>query len=207
MNKTMQARKQEAVQTAIFNAAIELFSRKGFNETTVDEIAEAAGVSQRSFFRYFPAKADVLGFGIPRNGAVLVSALAACPTGMSEIEVIRAVVLAGTEFSMKQPSTRQVIEITARNDYARQAHAAKIGELELRLSEAYAARFGESNRDRLRPRIMAKLTMLVHDLTISSWFMNEAVDCASALEIVLTRLSALIGSIAPQTPPTATRLS
>ncbi len=41
---------------ALASAALELFVAKGFEETTADEVAAAAGVSRRTFFRYFPTK-------------------------------------------------------------------------------------------------------------------------------------------------------
>ena len=45
---------------AIVDAARELFERHGFVETTVDQIAEAADVAPRTFFRYFPTKEMLL---------------------------------------------------------------------------------------------------------------------------------------------------
>src|ERR1022692_4783948 len=54
------ARKQQAVREIIWEAAIDLFEQKGYDETTVDEVAQAAGISQRSFFRYFATKGDLM---------------------------------------------------------------------------------------------------------------------------------------------------
>ncbi|MBU3995527.1 MAG: TetR family transcriptional regulator, partial [Actinobacteria bacterium] len=46
-------------QREISRAAIELFLERGFEETFVDDIAQAAGISRRTFFRYFPSKNDL----------------------------------------------------------------------------------------------------------------------------------------------------
>jgi len=54
------ARKKEEIRQRIANAAKELFLKHGFAATTVEDIAAAAEVSQRSFFDYFPAKEDVV---------------------------------------------------------------------------------------------------------------------------------------------------
>ena len=53
---SLQERKQEFARNAIWDSAIDLFFEKGFDETTVDEIAARAGTSRRSFFRHFESK-------------------------------------------------------------------------------------------------------------------------------------------------------
>jgi mycofactocin system transcriptional regulator len=47
-------------RAAMERLAFELFARKGFDETTVDEIATAAGIGRRTFFRYFASKNDLV---------------------------------------------------------------------------------------------------------------------------------------------------
>src|ERR1700710_1726778 len=53
----------ERIRNALLNAALNLFSTNGYDETTTDQIAESVGVSPRTFFRYFPTKESVLFFG------------------------------------------------------------------------------------------------------------------------------------------------
>ncbi|RVX38348.1 TetR family transcriptional regulator [Nonomuraea polychroma] len=53
-------RKKQATRQALIAAAVRLFEERGYEQTTVAEIAEAADVSTRTFFLHFPAKEDVL---------------------------------------------------------------------------------------------------------------------------------------------------
>jgi AcrR family transcriptional regulator len=73
----LRERKKLAAMEALRQAAFELFARQGFEQTSVDEIAERAEVSRASFFRYFNAKEDVLNFDDDRRREAFAAELAA----------------------------------------------------------------------------------------------------------------------------------
>jgi len=57
---TLQERKRRVTRDHIERVALQLFAQRGYEGTTIEDIAEAAGISGRTFFRYFPAKEDVV---------------------------------------------------------------------------------------------------------------------------------------------------
>lgn len=73
----------------LHDAAIELFVEQGFDRTTVAEIAERAGLTERTFFNHFPSKREVL-FGRTSEvqKQVVVRAIAACPGGLRPLEAV-----------------------------------------------------------------------------------------------------------------------
>jgi AcrR family transcriptional regulator len=60
MKRDLREFKKQQARDSIFHAAFDLFLKKGFEQTTVDEIADQAVVSRRTFFRYYASKEDVL---------------------------------------------------------------------------------------------------------------------------------------------------
>lgn len=72
-------RRMAETRTALVTAAQELFRRQGFEDTTVDQIAERADVAPRTFFRYFPSKDAVLFADFEELHRALVAAVAARP--------------------------------------------------------------------------------------------------------------------------------
>jgi len=77
----VRSRARDAVKEAVARVAIELFLTSGFEQTTVEEIAEAAGMSRATFFRYFRTKEDVVLGGATDMGLHIRDALAARPDG------------------------------------------------------------------------------------------------------------------------------
>jgi AcrR family transcriptional regulator len=71
---------RQAVRARITEAAMTLCHERGFEETTVEEIAAAAGVSSRSVFRHFPSKEDIVTASVDEIGAAITIALAARPS-------------------------------------------------------------------------------------------------------------------------------
>jgi len=70
-------------------AALTLFSEQGYDETTVAEIAEAAGLTKSTFHRHFPDKRDVLAAGQATLTRLLAEGIAAAPSDATPLEAVR----------------------------------------------------------------------------------------------------------------------
>jgi AcrR family transcriptional regulator len=79
-------------------AAMELYASKGFEETTVAEIAQAAGLTERTFFRYFADKREVLFAGSELLEQHMIDGAAAAPTDATPLEVVSGAVEASATF-------------------------------------------------------------------------------------------------------------
>lgn len=77
----LRERKKQRTRTALVDAALELFLSQGYEATTIDEIVAAVEVSQRTFFRYFATKEDVVTSFLADHDEILKEALAARPPG------------------------------------------------------------------------------------------------------------------------------
>lgn len=86
----LRERKKARTREALQEAAMERFSRQGFDGTTVEEIAEACEVSPRTFFRYFPTKEDVLFADAEARRERLLAVIAERPVDEPAFGVLRA---------------------------------------------------------------------------------------------------------------------
>ncbi len=72
---SLRERTRRAVRTEIVDAAMSLFLSQGFETTTVEEIAQAAGISRRSYFRYFASKEEAFAEALASIGQTIAKTL------------------------------------------------------------------------------------------------------------------------------------
>jgi AcrR family transcriptional regulator len=89
----LRERKKRETHDALARAALQLFAERGYDETTLAEIADAAGVSTRTIFAYFPCKEDILFSTLQTMREALERALAERPAGTDALSALREFVV------------------------------------------------------------------------------------------------------------------
>lgn len=191
MPRTLHTWKQDLVRDAIFDAAVDLFARDGFDETTLDDVAKAAGVSPRTLYRYFATRDELLAHRVIGYGKKLVESVEGCPVKLSPLDTVRHAALAATAWNIAQPRTREIISISSSHPSVRQAHQSVIAEIQERLTEAFAARSRNATKDDLRPRIYAGETLIIVQSALSLWYHGVSVDPSAAVKEVIKQMSRL----------------
>jgi AcrR family transcriptional regulator len=188
----LQVRKQQFVRDAIWDAAIDLFSQRGFDETTVEEIAQAAGVSRRTFFRYFSSKSDLMAQGIVSYGNALNDAIESCPAAYSPAQMLRATVLRVAQLSAQQPRTRKIMKIVREHPAAREAQLASLSEVQDQVAETFARCCRKGPNQVLAGYLLASLTLSLIGAVLQSWFDDRQTDISAHVERVFATLPLLI---------------
>jgi len=102
------------VRGRLQQAALELYRERGYDGTTTAEIAERAGVTERTFFRHFPDKREILFEEDPRLRPILAAAVAAAPQDLAPLEILQQAFQAiETLLLENRPFTEPRLEIIA----------------------------------------------------------------------------------------------
>ena len=123
-------------------AAIELFGEIGYEQTTVAAIAERAGLTARTFFRYFADKREVLFTGSERLQEAMVGALASAPADATPIAAIAAALFAPDDFfsEERRPFSRLRNAVIAANPELHERELIKMARLAAALADGLRAR-------------------------------------------------------------------
>jgi AcrR family transcriptional regulator len=186
----LHTRKQEFVRSAIWDAAVDLFADTSFEETTIDDIARAAGVSTRTFFRYFASKADLMGQGMVRYRELLTDAIQSAPQTLSPLEVVRHTVEKVASQAASQPRARQIVKIASSSVGAREAQLSRRAEVEDAVTAAFAARYPAGGD--IAPRLLTGLTLSVMDVTFRAWSSGQRAEIIPITEQVFQALTRIV---------------
>jgi AcrR family transcriptional regulator len=123
-------------------AAMELFAELGYEETSVAAIAERAGLTARTFFRYFSDKREVLFGGSQQLEDLMVNAIAQSPPKSSPLEAVAAALTATADFfdEGRRPFARQRHAVVSAHADLRERELIKLSKLSAALGEALRAR-------------------------------------------------------------------
>ncbi|HEV3186888.1 MAG TPA: TetR family transcriptional regulator [Acidimicrobiales bacterium] len=122
-------------------AAIELYVERGFEQTTVAEIAKRAGLAERTFFRYFVDKREVLFWGSAALQELLVSTVVAAPAGAAPIAAIaEALEAAGALLQERREGALQRQAVIEANPELRERELIKLASLAAAMAEALRER-------------------------------------------------------------------
>ncbi|MGV1790362.1 TetR family transcriptional regulator [Rhizobium sp. A37_96] len=148
-------RKRRQTRERIESAALKLFLERGFDATTIEDITEAADVSKRSFFDYFPSKEEVVAAWQDGFAGELIDAVAAQPRDASLVAVIEAAVDVALRATIADPQ-RLALAALIRNTPALCARdQLKYAKLERKLADALHARSGGGDAERFRLSVLA----------------------------------------------------
>lgn len=169
--------------------ALELFAEHGFDDTTVEQIAERAGVSSRTFFRYFDAKASVLWHAFDREVEALRAAFAEVPDDVSLVDAIRQVVVGVNRYGADDvPELRARMHLIG-SVPALQASAAPHYEgWERAVSEFAGRRLGQS-ADALVPLTVGRTTLAACRSAFDRWVALGGADLTAYLDAALRALA------------------
>ncbi len=178
-------------RAALEDAAIVLFARNGYEGTTVEEIAAQAGVSVRTFFRYFASKQHVL-FGDAGYSRVrrLGEALAGRPQEEDPIESVRRVMAAGDITDPAElAQIRARVTLMAAQPELVSTYLMINDELRRIVASFVAERLG------LHPQHPIALTVsacaaAAWDIALSAWAAGQSQDLAATRREAFDRLSA-----------------
>lgn len=161
-------RRRDRTRSALTAAALDLFRTKGYDATTVDQIADAADVSPRTFFHHFATKEEVLFGGHEERRRGVISTLEKRLETTSVWEAICSAMMTVVDAFETDPAFfRERARLYAREPGLRAAVLSINDKLVNDMAEVVAAKLGRRTED-LTPRLIA---------TLANGAMRSAIDC------------------------------
>ncbi len=192
---SLKSRTQQVVRDALSAAAMELFHKRGFEAVTVEEIARAAGVSRRTFFRYYESKEDVMVEVLDRDRERLLAELAARPLDEPPLLALRNALVPAIEYGLTDPDlVRDTTRLLRETSALRRAVMERRSRFEERIAALMVRRIGTTSQDNT-PMLLAFLTRALNDTAFNAWYDDETDDITGLVDDLISRLCAIVADV------------
>ncbi|GAA2610251.1 TetR family transcriptional regulator [Dactylosporangium fulvum] len=175
-------RKRQLVRDELTEAALKLLAFQGFEETTIDQMAAAAGVSRRTFFRYFQSKEDVIIEFLSDLGRKLSDALAARPESEPpELAVQNALRVFTDTFWDHPEKSRRLAEVTICTPSLLARYLERQAGWKATLTAELARRMHVDPSSDVRPAIIVAVSFAAFDTALTRWVESDATEDLTTL--------------------------
>ena len=166
----------------VARAALDLFARQGYDDTTVDEIAAAVGISRRTFFRYFESKPDVVWGEFDAELVRLRERLDEAPSAEPLMDVLRRSVMATNRFGAGELDELRIRMVLISSVPTLVAHSAVRYEEWCDVVASFAAgRLGGTPED-LGPQTVARAALGAAMAAFACWARDEGGDLVAEVD-------------------------
>ena len=185
----MVAKNEDDVRVRLQRTALELFRERGYDQTTAAEIAARAGVTERTFFRHFPDKREVLFDGEARLRAALTAVIADAPEGLGPLDTLfRAFRSVQPLLEGNRPFSKPRHEVISSTPALHERELAKTAALADALAAALQAR-GVAD---LRAVLAARIGMAAFAHATVCWLDDPEPGLGERLDLAYRALKALL---------------
>jgi len=182
-------RKRQLVRDELTEAAVKLLAFQGFENTTIEQMAAAAGVSRRTFFRYFQSKEDVVIAKLSEMGERLANGLDVRPPGEPPVLALQQTLrLVFAEKVAEHPEkTHRLARITVKTPAILARYLERQVTWKVTVTEALARRMTTDPSTDPRPAVLVAVAFAAFDTALTYWAdaatedLNAIVDACFAV--------------------------
>ncbi|MET8209914.1 mycofactocin system transcriptional regulator [Streptomyces sp. NPDC005373] len=173
----------------------ELFAQQGFDATTVDDIAGAAGIGRRTFFRYFASKNDLVWGDFEEQLAGFRKLLAGADQAAPIMEALRAAVVDFNRFDASVvPWHRQRMELILTVPTLQADATLRYASWRGIVTEFVARHLGQPESD-VVPRLIGHSVLAAAVAAYEHWLAREDVELSAVLDMAIRRLDEGFGAV------------
>jgi AcrR family transcriptional regulator len=182
-------KKEEDMHGRLQRAALALFAEHGYDQTTAAQIAARAGVTERTFFRYFPDKREVLFEGEIGMQTALIAEIACTAAGLGPLDILFRAFKA---YAPELESNRQILEPRFRVIGVTPALREREGAKMTALAEALASALQARGVPALRATLAAQTAMAAVTQATIAWLDDPAMGLRDRIELAARALTELL---------------